>query len=65
MTVKPKSERAPATPALAKEYQRPQHGNRRVLLAGEFSDRQITALREAKVPAGLADLDAELENWNP
>lgn len=65
MTVVTKSERAPTTPALAKEYQRTQRGSRRVLLAGELSDRQITALREAEVPAGFADLNAELENWNP
>jgi hypothetical protein len=65
MTVKPKSERAPTAPTLAQEYQRPQRGNRRVLLAGGLSDRQITALRKAEVPAGFADLNAELENWNP
>ena len=65
MTVKPKNERAPTTSTVAKQYQRPQRGNRRVLLAGELSDRQITALRRAEVPAGLADLDAELKNWNP
>jgi hypothetical protein len=65
MTVKPKNERAPTAPTVAKEYQQPRRGNRRVLLAGELSDRQITALREAEVPAGFADLNAELENWNP
>ena len=65
MTVEPKGERAPTTPALAKEYQQPHRGNRRVLLAGELSDRQITALQGAEVPAGLADLNAELKNWNP
>jgi hypothetical protein len=65
MTVKPKNERAPTTPTLATKNQRPRRGNRRVLLAGEFSDRQISALREAEVPAGFADLNAELENWNP
>lgn len=65
MTVTPKNERAPTAPALAKEYQRPRRGNRRVLLAGELSDREISALRKAEVPAGFADLNAELENWNP
>jgi hypothetical protein len=65
MTVKPKNERAPTAPTVAKEYQRPQRGNRRVLSAGELSDRQITALREAEVPAGFADLNAELESWKP
>jgi hypothetical protein len=61
MTVTTKNERAPTAPALANESQRPQRRNRRVLLAGELSDRQVAALREAVVPAGLADLDAELE----
>ena len=65
MTVNPKNERAPTAPTVAKECQQSRRGNRRVLLAGELSDRQITALREAEVPAGLADLDAELESWKP
>ena len=65
MTVTPKSERAPTTPNLAKEYQQPRRDNRRVLLTGELSARQNAALRQAEVPAGFGDLNAELENWNP
>jgi hypothetical protein len=36
-----------------------------VIAAGEVSDRQIAALREAKVPDRFADLDAELKDWKP
>jgi hypothetical protein len=33
-------------------------------LASELSDRQVAALQEAEVPAGFADLGADLEHWN-
>ncbi len=65
MTVITKNGRPPTAPASAEEYQRPRRRDRRVLLASELSDRQVAALREAEVPAGFADLNAELENWNP
>ncbi len=38
---------------------------RRVLLAGEVSDRQVAALRKAEVPDRFTDLDAELGTWKP
>lgn len=60
-----KNSRPPTAPLSAEEYQRPKRRDRRVLLASELSDRQIAALQEAEVPAGFADLDAELEHWNP
>lgn len=65
MTETAESDRSQTAPDSAEEDQRPKRRDRRVLLAGELSDRQVTALREAQVPAGFADLDAELENWNP
>lgn len=49
----------------AEEYARLKRRDRRVLEAGEVSERQIAALREAKVPWTVpdqfADLDAELK----
>jgi prevent-host-death family protein len=49
----------------AEEYERLKRRDRRVIAAGEVSDRQIAALREAKVPDRFADLDAELKDWKP
>jgi prevent-host-death family protein len=49
----------------AEEYARLKRRDRRVLEAGEVSERQIAALREAKVPDRFADLDAELKDWKP
>lgn len=49
----------------AEEYARLKRRDRRVLEAGEVSERQIAALREAKVPDRFANLDAELKDWKP
>ena len=49
----------------AEEYARLKRRDRRVLEAGAVSERQIAALREAKVPDRFADLDAELKDWKP
>jgi prevent-host-death family protein len=49
----------------AEEYERLKRRDRRVITAGEVSERQIAALREARVPDRFADLDAELKNWKP
>lgn len=49
----------------AEEYARLKRRDRRVLEAAEVSERQIAALREAKVPDGFANLDAELKDWKP
>jgi PHD/YefM family antitoxin component YafN of YafNO toxin-antitoxin module len=47
------------------EYTRLKRRDRRVIPAGGLSDRQIAALRQAKVPDRYADLDAELKDWKP
>jgi hypothetical protein len=65
MTLTTKNGRPPTAPVSAEEYQPPKRRGRRVLLASEISDRQVAALREAEVPTGFAELDAELENWKP
>lgn len=65
MAVAAENGRSQAAPDSAEEDQRPKCRDRRVFLAGELSDRQVAALREAAVPVGFADLDAELENWKP
>jgi len=49
----------------AEEYERLKRRDRRALSAGEISDRQIAAVREAKVPDRFAALDAELKDWKP
>jgi prevent-host-death family protein len=49
----------------AEEYERLKRRDRRAITAGEVSERQIAALREAKVPDRFADLDAELKAWKP
>ncbi len=49
----------------AEEYGRLKRRDRRALAAGEVSERQVAALREAKVPDRFADLDAELKTWKP
>lgn len=36
---------------------------RRAIAAGELTDQQIVALREAKVPDQHADLDCDLTDW--
>lgn len=47
----------------AEEYHRLKRRDRRVVVAGELSDRQIEALRNAKVPDQFAHLDDELKDW--
>jgi prevent-host-death family protein len=49
----------------AEEYGRLKRRDRRVLAAGEISERQVAALRGAKVPDRFTDLDAELKTWKP
>lgn len=49
----------------AQEYERLKRRDRRAVAAGELTDRQIAALREAKVPDQHADLDRELADWKP
>ena len=49
----------------AEEYARLKRRDRRVISAGELTDRQIAALRETKVPDQHADLDHEIKDWKP
>jgi PHD/YefM family antitoxin component YafN of YafNO toxin-antitoxin module len=49
----------------AEEYARLKRRDRRVVAAGELAERQITALRESKVPDQHADLDREIKEWKP
>jgi prevent-host-death family protein len=49
----------------AVEYARLKRRDRRVISAGDLTDRQIAALRETKVPDQHADLDREINDWNP
>ena len=65
MTETAENDRSQTATDSAEKDQRRKRRDRRVLLAGELSDRQVTALREAEVPTDFAYLDAELEHWNP
>ena len=49
----------------AEEYARLKRRDRRVISAGELTDRQIAALRNAKLPDQQADLDREIKDWKP
>jgi prevent-host-death family protein len=49
----------------AEEYARLKRRDRRVIAAGELSERQIAAVRDAKVPDQYADLDREIDDWKP
>jgi prevent-host-death family protein len=49
----------------AEEYERLKRRDRRVITADEVSQRQIAALRQAKVPDRFSNLDAELKDWKP
>jgi prevent-host-death family protein len=49
----------------AEEYARLKRRDRRVIATGELSERQIAALRTAKVPDQYADLDRELPDGTP
>jgi prevent-host-death family protein len=47
----------------AEEYARLKRRDRRAIAAGELSERQIAALKAAKVPDQHVDLDRELKDW--
>ncbi len=49
----------------AEEYARLKRRDRRTIAAGELSEHQVEALRNAKVPDQHAHLDKELKDWNP
>jgi prevent-host-death family protein len=49
----------------AEEYARLKRRDRRVIAAGELSERQIDAIRNAKVPDQYSHLDKELKDWKP
>ena len=49
----------------AEEYARLKRRDRRVIAAGELSERQMAALRDANVPDRYADLDHEIKDWKP
>ena len=49
----------------AEEWARLKRRDRRVIAAGDLSDRHIAALRDARVPDQHADLDRELKDWKP
>jgi prevent-host-death family protein len=46
----------------AQEYARLKRRDRRVIAAGDLSERQIEAIRKAQVPESFTDLDDELES---
>ena len=46
----------------AEEYSRLERRDRRVLGTDELSDRQLDAVRTARVPAEFARLDGELKD---
>jgi prevent-host-death family protein len=49
----------------AEEYSRLKRRDRRVVVAGELSERQSEAIRNAKVPDRYAQLDEEIKDWKP
>jgi prevent-host-death family protein len=49
----------------AEEYARLKRRDRRAIAVGDLSERQVGALRIAKVPDQYADLDRELEDTIP
>ena len=49
----------------AEEYTRLKRRALQVIAAGDLTDQQIAALREAKVPDQHADLDREIKDWKP
>jgi len=46
----------------AREYARLKRRDRRVLTAGELSEHQVDAIRNARVPDQYADLDKEIKD---
>lgn len=51
------------TTVTAAEFHRLKRRDRRVVTAGELSEVQIDALRNAAVPDQYAHLDDELKDW--
>jgi prevent-host-death family protein len=49
----------------AQEYARLRRRDRRVIAAGELSERQIDAIRNARVPDRYVDLDREAKDRKP
>lgn len=49
----------------ALEYARLKRRDRLAVSAGDLTERQIAAIRAAKVPDQHADLDREIEDWKP
>jgi prevent-host-death family protein len=49
----------------AEEYARLKRRDRRVIAAGELTEHQIEAIRNAKTPEEHAHLDDELKDWKP
>lgn len=49
----------------AEEYARLKRRDRRVIAAGDLTDRHIAALQATKVPDQHANLDREIEDWKP
>jgi prevent-host-death family protein len=49
----------------AEEYARLKRRDRRAIAAGQLSDRQVDAIRDAKVPDQHAHLNDELQDWQP
>lgn len=49
----------------AEEYQRLKRRDRRAIAIQDLSERQLTAIRNAKVPAEFSHLDDELTDWTP
>ena len=47
----------------AQEYARLKRRDRRVIAAGELSERQVDAIRNARVPDRYADLDKEINPY--
>jgi prevent-host-death family protein len=47
----------------AAEYARLKRRDRRAIATGELSERQIAALKAAKVPDQHTDLDREIKDW--
>jgi prevent-host-death family protein len=47
----------------AEEYARLKRRDRRVIAAGQLSERQINAIRNSKVPDQYSHLNDELKDW--
>jgi prevent-host-death family protein len=47
------------------EYERLKRRDRRVVRLEDFTDEEMARIANAEVPAEYADLDAELNDWQP